>query len=221
MCSGRVDLTHVFHAFSKGADGLFIVGCHLGECNYITNGNYHALSTVHLAKKILEHVGLNPERLIIEFLSGGEGIRFADAMTAIQKKIKSLGPLGKSEGIEESGLKAKLAAVTRILPFVRLVERESLRILDLKTEEEFEAFFNSEETNRIFREMVAEKLSISEIMALLREGPRSGGEISEILGLKPSEVSRHVNMSARQGLVIFDESQRVMLALTEKERARA
>jgi len=74
MCSGRVDLTHIFRAFSKGADGVFVIGCHLGECNYITHGNYHALSTVHLAKKMLERVGLNPARLRIEFISGGEGM---------------------------------------------------------------------------------------------------------------------------------------------------
>jgi F420-non-reducing hydrogenase iron-sulfur subunit len=207
MCSGRLDLTHVFRAFSKGADGVFIVGCHLGECNYITNGNYHALSTVHLAKKLLEHVGLNPERLIIEFISGGEGIRFAETMNAIQKKVKALGPLGKSEGIEESGLKAKLAAVTRILPYVLLVERESLRVADLKTEEEFKAFFNSEKVNRIFREMVAEKLSISEIMVLLREQPLPMGKIAEALGMTPSDVARHMSTSSRSGLVRYDTNQ--------------
>ena len=70
MCSGRVDLAHVFRAFSNGADGVFIGACHFNECNYITHGNYHALTMVSLAKKMLEHIGLNPERLRIEFMSG-------------------------------------------------------------------------------------------------------------------------------------------------------
>ena len=48
MCSGRVDMAFVLRAFSKGADGVFIGGCHLNECNYITHGNYHALNMVHL-----------------------------------------------------------------------------------------------------------------------------------------------------------------------------
>jgi len=207
MCSGRVDLTHVFRAFSKGADGVFIVGCHLGECNYITNGNYHALSTVHLAKKLLEHVGLNPERLMIEFISGGEGILFAETMNAIQKKIRALGPLGKGEGMEEEGLKAKLEAVTKILTYVRLVERESLRVADLKTKEAYEAFFSSDEVNRIFREMVADKLAISEIMALLRQQPLPTGKIAEALGMTPSDVSRHMSTSSRHGLVRYDTAQ--------------
>jgi len=165
------------------------------------------LSTVHLAKKLMESVGLNPERLMIEFISGGEGILFAETMNAIQRKVRALGPLGKSEGIEESGLKAKLEAVTKILHYVRLVERESLRVLDLKTEEDYEAYFNSDEVNRIFREMVGEKLAISEIMALLREQPLPTGKIAEALGMTPSDVSRHISSSSRHGLVRYDTNQ--------------
>jgi len=207
MCSGRVDLTHIFRAFSKGADGVFIIGCHLGECNYITHGNYHALSTVHLAKKMLERVGLNPARLRIEFISGGEGIRFAETMNDIEKKVKALGPLGEAEGIEKNMLQAKLEAVTKLIPSIRLVERERLRV-SFKKREEFEAFYNSDEVNKIFDELIADKLAISEIMSLLREKPLSTGEIAERLGLSPSAVSRHMNTSSKHGLVRYDVSQK-------------
>ena len=54
MCSGRVDLSFVLRAFSKGMDGVFIGGCRLNECNYVTQGNYHALGMVLLCKKIME-----------------------------------------------------------------------------------------------------------------------------------------------------------------------
>jgi F420-non-reducing hydrogenase iron-sulfur subunit len=207
MCSGRVDLTHIFKAFSKGADGVFVIGCHLGECNYITHGNYHALSTVLLAKKMLGLVGLNPARLRIEFISGGEGIRFAETMNDIQRKVKSFGPLGKAEGIDEGTLKAKLAAVTRLLPSIRLVERERLRV-SFKKREEFEAYFSSDEVNRIFEELIADKLAISEIMSLLREKPLATGEIAERLGLSPSAVSRHMITSSRHGLVRYNVDQK-------------
>ena len=76
MCSGRVDLAFVLRAFSNGADGVFIGGCHLNECNYVTHGNYHALSMVRICKKIMKHIGLNPERLRIEFMSGSEANPF-------------------------------------------------------------------------------------------------------------------------------------------------
>jgi len=87
------------------------------------------------------------------------------------------------------------------------VERESLRVADLKTKEAYEAFFSSDEVNRIFREMVADKLAISEIMALLRQQPLPTGKIAEALGMTPSDVSRHMSTSSRHGLVRYDTAQ--------------
>jgi F420-non-reducing hydrogenase iron-sulfur subunit len=207
MCTGRVDLSYILRAFSKGADGVFIVGCRLNECNYITHGNFHALSMVHLSKKIMEQIGLNRERLMIEFMSGGEGIFFAEVMNDFGKKVKEIGPIGQSEGIDEKTLKTKLEAVTRLVPYIRLVERERLRVR-FDTEKEYDDFFSSDEVDRLFSELIADKLAVSQMMLLLRERPLSAGEISGFLGLNPSEVSRHLNSSARQGLVRFDEGQR-------------
>ena len=203
MCTGRVDLSYILRAFSRGADGVFIGGCRLGECNYITHGNFHALGMVLLCKKLMEQIGLNPERLRIEFMSSGEGIRFAEVMNDFGKQVKELGPLGKGEGIEEEALKAKLEAVTQLVPYIRLVERERLR-LSFKTEEEYHEFFASDEATRLFNELIGDKLAISEIMLLLREKPLPTGKISEVLGLSPSEVSRHMQSSSRQGLVRYD-----------------
>jgi F420-non-reducing hydrogenase iron-sulfur subunit len=204
MCTGRVEPSFIIQAFSNGADGVFIGGCWPGECHYSTEGNYHALSMVHLTRRILEHIGVNPQRLRLEWVSASQGIRFAELMNDVSKSIKELGPLGKGEGIEGNGLKHKLEAVNDLLPYIKLVERERLRVR-FKTEEEYNAFFASEEFERVFRELIADKLTISQIMSLLKERPLSTGEISEILGLSPSEVSRYVNHSARQGLVRFDE----------------
>ena len=104
-------------------------------------------------------------------------------------------------------LKFKLEAVKNLLPYIKLVERERLRVR-FETEEEYNEFFASDEVDRLFRELIADKLAISQMMLLLREKPLSAGEISERLCLDPSEVSRHLNRSARQGLVRFDESQK-------------
>ena len=207
MCTGRVDLSYILRAFSRGADGVFIGGCRLNECNYITHGNFHALGMVYLCKKLMEYIGLNPERLRIEFMSSGEGILFAEVMNDFGNKVKKLGPLGKSEGIVENALKAKLEAVTQIVPYIRLVERERLRV-PFKSEEEYHKFFTSDEFNRLFKELIVDKLAISQITSLLRERPLSTGKIAEILGLTPSEVSRHMNSSSRQGLVRYDESRK-------------
>jgi F420-non-reducing hydrogenase iron-sulfur subunit len=207
MCSGRVDLDFVLRAFSNGMDGVFIGGCRLNECNYITHGNYDALHMVLLCRKIMEHIGLNPERLRIGLMSSGEGNLFAEVVNDFIKKIKELGPLGIGEGIDKEGLKLKLKAVRNLVPYIKLVERERLRV-HFDTEDEYKEFFSSDEVNRLFRELIVDKLTISQILSLLRERPLSTGEISEIIGLSPSEVSRYLNSSAREGLVRFDEIQK-------------
>jgi len=207
MCSGRVDPAFILRAFSNGIDGVFIGGCWLGECHYITQGNYHALSVMHLCKKLLEQIGVSPERLRIEWVSASEGIRFAEVVTDFTRQLKELGPLGLDEGRDGNGLKLKLEAARSLVPYLKLVERERLRV-HFDTEGEYNQFFTSDEVDRLFRELIADKLAISQIMLLLRERPLSTGEISETLGLSPSQVSRYLNSSAREGLVRFDESQK-------------
>jgi coenzyme F420-reducing hydrogenase delta subunit len=204
MCSARVDLTHIFRAFSNGQDAVFVGGCHIGDCHYVTHGNYHTLSNIYMCKRLLEHVGINPERLRLEWVSAGEGIKFAEVMNDLGSRVKKLGPLGVSDGIDEKTLKLRLEAATNLVPYIRLVERERLRI-SYKTEEEYHKFFTSDEFKRLFDALVIDKLAISEIVLLLREKPLSTGEIAEKLALSPSEASRHINSSSRQGLVRYDE----------------
>ncbi len=211
MCSGRVDLAFVLRAFSNGMDGVFIGGCHLNECHYITDGNHHAYSMVQLCRKLMRHTGLDPERLRIEQMSAGEGIRYAELMNDFSRKLRELGPLGEGEGIGPSVLKFKLEAVKKLIPFIRLVERERLRVR-FETAEEYSEYFESDEVNRLFRELIVDKLAIGQILALLRESPRSTGEISEILGMDSSEVSKHMNVCARQGYSKFDEGQKRFVA---------
>lgn len=207
MCTGRIDLAFILRAFSNGADGVFIGGCWPGECHYLTEGNYLALSTVHICKKLLKQIGVNPERLRLEWVSASEGMRFAEVMNDFSRKLKDLGPLGQGEGIDGNGLKNKFEAVKTLIPYIKLVERERLRV-PVKSEEEYNKFFSSEEVDRLFKELILDKLEISQIMALLREKPRSTGEISEMLGITPSEASTCLSSSARQGLIRFDENQK-------------
>jgi len=207
MCTGRIDPALVLQAFSNRADGVVIGGCWPGECHYTTEGNYHALGMMLLTRRLLKHIGVNPERLRLEWISAAEGIRFAQIMNDVAKKVKELGPLGKGEGVDEDALKFKLEAVKNLLPYIKLVERERLRVHP-DTEEAYKKFFASDEGDRLVSELILDKLAISQMMLLLREKPRSTGEISEILGLNPSEVSRQLNHATRQGFVRFDEGQK-------------
>jgi Fic family protein len=140
-------------------------------------------------------------------MSSGDGNLLAEVINAFCKKVEEIGPLGKSERIDKKGLKFKLEAVTKLIPYVKLVEREKLRV-PFNSEQAYNKFFASDEVNRLFNELIIDKLAISQILLLLREKPLSTGEMSEILGLNPSEVSRHMNSSSRHGLVRYDEGRK-------------
>lgn len=154
MCSGRVDMAFVLRAFLKGVDGVFIGACHLNECNYTTHGNYQALSMVNIFKKIMQNIGLNPERLTIGFQSGSEANLFVENVGNFVKKVKALGPLGKGEGIDGNELKSKLEAVNKLIPYIKLVKMDKLA-LRLDKEEEYDELFTSDEIDQLFREVIS------------------------------------------------------------------
>ena len=154
MCSGRVDLEFILRAFSNGMDGVFIGGCRLNECNYITHGNYDALNMVLLSRKIMEHLGLNPERLSIEFMSSGEGNLFVEAVDKFTNKIKGLGPIAKDAEIDEDELKSNLDEVRNLVPYIKIEKRKKLASR-LKNQEEYDGLFTKEEIDKLFSEIVS------------------------------------------------------------------
>jgi coenzyme F420-reducing hydrogenase delta subunit/Fe-S-cluster-containing hydrogenase component 2 len=154
MCSGRVDLAFVLRAFSNGMDGVFIGGCRLNECNYSTHGNYDALNMVLLCRKIMEHIGLDPERLRIEFMSSAEGILFTEVVNEFGNKVKELGPLGKGEGIDHKKLKSKLAEITKLVPYIKVVKNEKLASR-LENPEEYDKLFTKDEIDKLFSEVIS------------------------------------------------------------------
>jgi F420-non-reducing hydrogenase iron-sulfur subunit len=92
MCSSRVDPQHILYAFKEGADGVFIGGCHPGDCHYV-EGNYKTLRRVALFKKMLGDLGIEPGRLRLEWISAAEGRRYAETMDEFTEQIRALGPL--------------------------------------------------------------------------------------------------------------------------------
>lgn len=154
MCSGRVDLGFVLRAFSKGIDGVFLGACHLGECNYITHGNYQALNMVYLFKKIMEHIGLNPERVRINFMSGAEANVFTESVNDFVKKVKEVGPIGKGEGIDKDELKSRLEEVRKLIPYFKMVNRQKL-VSRLANHEECERLFTKDEIDKQFSEVIS------------------------------------------------------------------
>jgi F420-non-reducing hydrogenase iron-sulfur subunit len=95
MCSGRVDPTFTLKAFAVGADGILIGGCHPGDCHYM-EGNVNARRRVELMKKLLQDLGIEPERLKLVWISASEGARFAQVVADFTNTVKQLGPLKRN-----------------------------------------------------------------------------------------------------------------------------
>ena len=91
MCSGSVSPLYVFSAFNRGADGVLVSGCHPGDCHYI-KGNYYARRKLALVKKLLEYVGLEPERFQMSWVSAAEGQKYTRIIKDFVNELKPLGP---------------------------------------------------------------------------------------------------------------------------------
>jgi F420-non-reducing hydrogenase iron-sulfur subunit len=91
MCSGSVDPIYILEALFEGADGVLIGGCHPGDCHYMS-GNYKARRRVAILKTILKTLGLEDNRVKIEWISASEGKKFAEVVTQMTSEIKELGP---------------------------------------------------------------------------------------------------------------------------------
>jgi F420-non-reducing hydrogenase iron-sulfur subunit len=105
MCSSRVDPQHILYAFREGADGVFIGGCHPGDCHYV-EGNYKTLRRIYLLKPMLADLGIDPRRLRLEWISAAEGKKYAQVMNEFTEQIRALGPLHlKDSAISREGEK--------------------------------------------------------------------------------------------------------------------
>ena len=97
MCSGRVEPTFIFKALERGADGVLILGCHPGDCHY-TEGNYKTMRRFALLKNMLSQLGIEDERVRLEWVSASEADKFATVVNDMTEQIGKLGPFSRRNG---------------------------------------------------------------------------------------------------------------------------
>jgi len=98
MCSGRVSPEMVLRAFRAGADGVLVLGCHIGDCHY-TSGNHRTAKRIPLLRNLLGYVGINPDRLRLDWVSAAEAPKFAQVTREFVETVRALGPM--AEGVEK------------------------------------------------------------------------------------------------------------------------
>ena len=200
MCSGRVEPSFVLEGFLHRMDGVMVLGCHLGDCHYMT-GNYEALNMLSVTRRLLEYIGINSERLLLDWVSASEGARFAEIVTNFNQEIKSLGSLGTAEGRDFSELERKLNAAKAA------ARSEKLRWLAAKQTEfatkgnKYGEVFSRHELNRMLDSTIVGEVTVNEMLLLLREKPASVKELAATLKLPPPRVLRNISALRKKGVI--------------------
>ena len=200
MCTGRVDPPMLADAFIKGADGVMVVGCHFGDCHYIT-GHYQGKIKVGLASRTLDYVGLNPGRVSFNQCSSAEGERFVSMVSAFDQKVRELGPLGNAETLPLPQLKEKLAIAKTIL------SREKIRWVVGKFTEfttignKYGERFTEHEMWRTLDTIIMDEVATYEILRELEGGPAAVKELAAKLDWPAPHVLKYVLALQRRGFV--------------------
>jgi F420-non-reducing hydrogenase iron-sulfur subunit len=200
MCTGRVDPTLIAEAFINGADGLMVVGCHFGDCHYIT-GNYQGKIKVGLASRVLDYVGLNPARVSFNQCSSAEGERFVSMVTAFDREIRELGPLGTADRLPLPELKEKLAIARTALG------KEKLRWVAGKFTEfnthgnKYGERFTDHEMWRALDTIIMDEVATHEILRELEAGRMSVKDLAARLKLPPPHVLKYVLALQRREII--------------------
>ena len=200
MCTGRVDPTMIAEAFVNGADGVMVIGCHFGDCHYIT-GNVQGKIKVGLAERVLTYVGLNPKRVAFDQCSSAEGERFVKLVTNFNQGVRELGPLGTGDRLALPELKERLPVAKTALA------KEKLRWVVGKftvfaTEgNKYGEVFTEHEMWRTLDTIVMDEVATHEILRELRQKALTVTELANRLKLSPPKVLRYVLALQRRELV--------------------
>ena len=206
MCSGRIDPIIPLEVFSKGADGVLILGCHPGDCHY-SEGNLYEERKIKMVKKLLALTGLEPERLKLEWVSASEGQRFARLVTEFTEQIKNLGPSpisGKTpnQTILEDLQAAKDAASDFRLRVLVGRERELTEKNNVYQEKVAQEDFDS-----LLDEVVEAEFVRHKIHRLTRVQPLPVKTLAEVTHMKPAVVLKQIVDMRRKNMIALDHIQ--------------
>lgn len=199
MCSGRVDPLLVLKSFKQGIDGVAVLGCHPGDCHYQT-GNYEAENKMKMTKHVLEKIGVEPERLYLDWVSAAEGKRFSEVITGFTAKMKELGPITKHRDFKD-----RIEIGENIVESVRIrwlvgKQRELLEQGNVYNER-----LDEDEFLDIIWRNIAAEYDKQRIFSVIKEEPQTVSKISKELSIPKYDVSKYLTNMENTGLVtLFD-----------------
>jgi coenzyme F420-reducing hydrogenase delta subunit len=199
MCSGRVDPPLVVRAFTRGADGVMILGCHPGDCHYAT-GNYYARNRAQVLAQLFGKVGLDAGRFMLDWVSAGEGERFASLVGSFTDQVRALGALGSelvSPG-EREELPLRLNAAARVVAGERVRWLMGRKQEMLAKGDVYGRSVAAQEYDALLESSVGDEYLRNRLLLLTSDRPLSVVEMADAIGVPPRQILPHV-MALEQG----------------------
>jgi len=202
MCSGRVDPVFIAEAFINGIDGVLVLGCHLGDCHYIS-GNYEAELKMKMLSKSLSMINF-ADRVHLDWVSAAEGSRFAQIVSDFTEHIRNLGPSPvknkkiKKEIIDNLNAVKYAICDTRLRALVarqRELTTDGNVYGEIIPTDEFEEILDNAIENEIIRHKILEKI---------KNKGKSVPDIANEIEVEPHKVLQHIVTLRARGLVDVD-----------------
>ncbi len=203
MCSGRVDPSFIADAFIQGIDGVLVLGCHLGDCHYLT-GNYEAEVKMKALNKLLKIVNFS-DRMRLDWVSAAEGNRFAQIVSDFTNYVQKLGPSPINEKKKKMDISDNLKAVKNVLEDSRLrglIARQRALITD---ENVYGEQIPVERFEKLIDEVIRNEFIRQKILIKIKGKGKSVPTIANEIGIMASEVLEHIVVLRSRGLVDVDE----------------
>jgi coenzyme F420-reducing hydrogenase delta subunit len=201
MCSGRVDPKFVFEALRVGADGVIVLGCHLGDCHYL-EGNYEAEKKFDMVKRFLKLINFD-NRVRLDWVSASEGARYAQVITEFTEHIKTLGPSPVGGDNPDGGILNKLRAIEQAAGNDRMRTLVGRERKITEQENVYGEKVSLEEFNEIFDSAILEEYERNRILIALEKDSKSVKDLAKDLKIEPSRVLEHMVMLKSRGQVDF------------------
>jgi coenzyme F420-reducing hydrogenase delta subunit len=219
MCSGRIDPSFPLEGLLAGADGVFIGGCHLGDCHY-QSGNYEAMGVIRLVWLLLDAAGVNRARVTLEWASAAEAPQFVQHVTGFTRSLIPLGPLGSSEGLSAADLRVKLTAARDAAKGRKLRMSFGNLAKKLRAEQVMRAEDIEARVREALAGLVKEEVAQAEMLLRLAAGPATAAELAAKVGLEAAVAEERLAALAKRGR-LAQEGSRWRLAEPAAEEAPA
>ena len=203
MCSGRVDPKFIFEALRVGADGVIVLGCHLGDCHYL-EGNYEAEKKFDMVQRFLKLIDFD-NRVRLDWVSASEGARYATVVKEFTDHIKTLGPSPAGGDNPDKKILEKLKAIEEAAASDRMRALVGRERKITEQENVYGEKVSLEKFNEIFDSAITDEYNRHRILVSLEDDSKSVKDLALELKIDPSIVLEHMVILKSRGQVDFGE----------------